>query len=355
MRSRRSSSCRRSYTRPPKGIEGATTLPWNRAISAAAVSAAKVDWAVGEFARRQGAQVPGRLVYSAKSWLSYAESTAPRRSCRGGAAEDVPRLSPVEASARVLEHVRSAWDHAHPEAPLARQDVVLTVPASFDEVARELTVEAAERARIGKLRLIEEPQAAFYDFLQHHENDLEKALGSARLVLVVDVGGGTTDLTLVRVVRPAGGGAPTLERIAVGDHLMLGGDNMDATIARHVEMKLFGKNGALDATRWSGLVQASRLAKETLLSGAGPESYGVAVVGRGSRLLGGAQSYALGRAEAEDILLEGFLPRAAPDDELVKRGRVALTELSLPFAADPAITRHVSAFLHRHAETAART
>ncbi len=340
------------YT-PAEGelIDGATKLPWNRA----AVAMTRVDWAIGEFARRQGAQVPGRLVYSAKSWLSYAGVDRAAAILPWGAAEDVPRLSPVEASARVLEHARNAWDQAHPDAPLSRQDVVLTVPASFDEVARELTVEAAERAGIGRLRLIEEPQAAFYDFLQHHENDLEKALGSARLVLVVDVGGGTTDLTLVRVVRPSGGGTPTLERIAVGDHLMLGGDNMDVTLARHVEMQLFGKTGTLDATRWSGLVQAARLAKETLLSGHGPDTYGVAVMGRGARLLGGGQSYTLARAEAEQILLEGFLPRVAADQELEKRGRVALTELSLPFAADPAVSRHVSSFLRRHAETAART
>ena len=226
---------------------------------------------------------------------------------------------------------------------------MLTVPASFDEVARELTVEAAREAGLDRVRLIEEPQAAFYDFLHHHEQSLVDALGGARLVLVVDVGGGTTDLTLVRATpRPTG--PPSFERIAVGDHLMLGGDNMDAALARHVEEALTGQVGELAAARWSALVHASRLAKETLLSGEGPESYGVAMVGRGSRLIGGSLSLDLAKADAERILLDGFLPRTAATDEPIRRGRVALSELSLPFASDPGISRHVAAFLRRHRE-----
>ncbi|HWV38218.1 MAG TPA: Hsp70 family protein [Vulgatibacter sp.] len=318
---------------------GATRLPWGEA-----------PHVVGDFARRLGAKVPDRLVSSAKSWLSHAGVDREAGILPWGAPADVPRLSPVEATARILAHLRAAWNHAHPDAPLGEQELVVTLPASFDDVARALTVRALREAGLGNARLLEEPQAAFYDFIHQHEAALADALGDARIVLVVDVGGGTTDLTLVRIVRqPAG--PPKIERIAVGEHLVLGGDNMDLALARHVEERLGG--GRLDATQVSALVQACRIAKETLLSGRGPERYGISVLGRGAKLLGGARTVQLEADDAKRVLLDGFLPLSRPDEVPARRGRVALSELGLPYASDPAISRHVCGFLRRHAQAAA--
>lgn len=325
---------------------GATRLPWGE----------EPPYVVGELAKRQGAKVPGRLVASAKSWLSFAgvDRTAPI--LPWGAPEEVPKISPVTASARILGQIRAAWDAAHPGTPLAEQEVILTVPASFDEAARELTVAAAKEAGLPRIRLLEEPQAAFYDFLHQHPGDLTASLAGARLVLVVDVGGGTTDLTLVRVdARPEG--PPVLTRVAVGEHLMLGGDNMDAALARHVEAKLEGATGKLDAAQWSALVQACRLAKEGLLADPARAQLEatVTLVSRGARLIGGARSYRLGKGEAEAILLDGFFPKTRPDEVPSRTRRVAFTELGLPYAADPAISKHVAAFLRRHVQPAAET
>ncbi|HEY0839575.1 MAG TPA: Hsp70 family protein [Vulgatibacter sp.] len=319
--------------------EGGTRLPWGEPA-----------YVVGELARRLGAKVPDRLVSSAKSWLSHAGVDREAKILPWTAPADVERLSPVEATARILAHVRAAWDHAHPQAPLRAQELVVTLPASFDDVARELTVRALRDAGLPNARLLEEPQAAFYDFIHQHEDSLADALGESRIVLVVDVGGGTTDLTLVRVARqPAG--PPKIERIAVGEHLVLGGDNMDLALARHVEERLAGER--LDAAQVSALVQACRLAKETLLSGKGPERYGISVAGRGARLVGGAKVVQLESDDAKRILLDGFLPRTGPSEVPQRKGRVALSELGLPYASDPAISRHVGAFLRRHAQAAA--
>lgn len=330
--------------------QGATALPWGEA-----------PFVVGAWATALGAQVPGRLVSSAKSWLSFSGVDRSAPILPWGSGEEEGKLSPVEASAKILAHIRAAWDHAHPEAPLARQEVILTVPASFDEVARELTVEAMRQAGLPRARLLEEPQAAFYDFISQSEGKvggLEAAIGEVRggafeeglLALVVDVGGGTSDLTLV-TLTPTEGAAPRIERIAVGEHLMLGGDNMDVTLARHVEAQLGG--GRLDPAPWSALVQASRLAKESLFSEDGPSSYRVPILGKGSRLVGGARSVELQRGEAISLLLDGFLPKTRSDELPSRRGRLALTELGLPYAADPAISRHLSAFLRRHVQAAA--
>jgi molecular chaperone DnaK (HSP70) len=336
-----------SFLYLPQGselIEGDLALPWDGAI----------DHVVGELARRLGAKVPGRLVSSAKSWLCHTGVDRRAAILPWGAPDEVPRVSPVEASARYLAHVRGAWDAAHPDAPLADQEVVLTVPASFDEIARDLTVEAARVAGLGKVRLLEEPQAALYDFLGAHEADLAEELRAARLVLVVDVGGGTTDLTLVRVHPEGAGEPPRLERIAVGEHLMLGGDNMDVTLARHVERQA-GEGLKLDASEWTSLVQAARFAKERLLSDDAPEEMGVPIHRRGSKLIGGSRTITLKREEARRLLLDGFLPFTGVDEVPSRKGRAALTELGLPYASDPAISRHLCAFLRRHVEAAAET
>jgi molecular chaperone DnaK (HSP70) len=302
------------------------------------------DVVVGAFAQSLGAKVPGRLVTSAKSWLSHGAVDRLAPILPWGAAEDVQKTSPVDASASYLRRVKGAFDARFPDAPLAEQDVVLTVPASFDEGARALTIEAAKRAGLVKLRLVEEPQAAFHCFLDLHRDDLESALEDVRLVVVVDVGGGTTDLTLVRI-EPRESGV-RMTRIAVGDHLMLGGDNMDLALARRVEEKL-GAGTSLGAARFTQLVAQCRAAKEKLLGEAAPESVRITILGTGSRLVGGAISAELTRDEVRALVLDGFFPACAPTERASRR-RGALVELGLPYASDAAITRHLAEFMARH-------
>ncbi len=315
------------------------TLPWGPA-----------EAIVGELARQRGAQVPNRLVASAKSWICHGGVNRRAPILPWSAPDGMPQVSPFEAQVDYLRHLRAAWDAAHPNAPLADQDVVVTVPASFDEVARELTVEAAREAGLATVRLIEEPQAAFYDFLGAHADDLAEALGDARLALVIDVGGGTTDLTLVRIA-PGDEGAPALERIAVGGHLMLGGDNMDAALAHHA-LTLAGMDAKLDPTEWSALVQSARQAKEALLAADAPEVTHLSIQKRGRRLIGGTRTVALPRDDVRAVLLDGFVPATGPDETAQRTGRAGLTTLGLPYTSDPAIPRHVCAFLRRHAEAA---
>ncbi|MHB8879147.1 MAG: Hsp70 family protein, partial [Myxococcaceae bacterium] len=316
--------------------EGALRLPWDEAPKVA----------VGELARWQGARVPGRLVASAKSWLAHPAVDRQAPILPWGAPAEVPRISPVEASALVLRHLARAFEQAHPGVLLAEQEVVITVPASFAEAARALTVSAAKQAGLERFTLLEEPQAAFYDFTSRHRDDLAAALGGARLVLVVDVGGGTTDFTLVQAQALPEGLA--LRRIAVGEHLMLGGDNMDAALAHLLEARL-AASGRLPADAWSQLVHQARMAKEVLLQAKPPESARVAIAGGGSRLVGSALSAELKREEVEAALVEGFFPRVRPGDLPQRSARVGLQELGLPYAPDPAITRHLVAFLRRHA------
>ena len=316
---------------------GSTQLPWGESPKLIA----------GAFARWQGARVPGRLVVSAKSWLCHAGVDRSAPILPWGASAEVAKVSPVEASALLLSHIAAAWNAAHPNAPLAQQEVVITVPASFDEVARALTVSAARQAGLEHFTLVEEPQAAFYDFTAHHRDNLADVLKDVRLVLVVDVGGGTTDFTLIQAGVASDG--PALRRIAVGDHLMLGGDNMDAALARHVEVRLLAGGRKLSATQWTQLVQATREVKESLLGDNAPERHGIAVAAEGSRLLGRTLSTEIQRNEAEQLILEGFLPDCAPDETSPRAARTALQELGLPYAQDPAITRHLAAFLRQHA------
>jgi molecular chaperone DnaK (HSP70) len=300
---------------------------------------------VGTLAQTLGTRVPGRLVASAKSWLCHAGVHRRAAILPWGAPEGVHKVSPVDASASYLAHVRVAWDAAHPEHPLAEQEVVLTVPASFDEVARALTLEAAKQAGLPTLRLLEEPQAALYDFIDRRRDILEAELTGVKLVLVLDVGGGTTDLTLVRVeLRESG---LRLTRIAVGDHLMLGGDNMDHALARLCEPSLAGAAQRLPAARFAQLIQACRAAKEQLLSADAPEQRNITLLGAGSSVVAGNVTMSLSREAAELAVIDGFFPIVERDAQpLARRG--GLVEFGLPFAADPVITRHVAAFLSRH-------
>ncbi|SAL22905.1 chaperone heat-shock protein [Caballeronia peredens] len=317
-------------------------LPWGE-MEAPAV--------IGTIARALGAQVPGRLVSSAKSWLSHAAVDRLAPILPWGAGDDVEKISPVIASASYLAHVHAAWNERFPDAPLDAQDVVLTVPASFDEGARALTLEAARMAGLEKLRLLEEPQAAFYDWLFHHRATLADELAATRLVLIVDVGGGTTDLTLIQVAMQDG--EPVLTRIGVGNHLMLGGDNMDLALAHLVERRLAGSDARLSAARLSQLVERCRAAKEQLLGAQAPDSTSITLLGAGAKLIGGARSADVTREEIERIIVDGFFPMVSASDR-PGRSRGGIVEFGLPYASDAAITRHVAAFLGQHANEARR-
>jgi molecular chaperone DnaK (HSP70) len=319
-------------------------LPWTHAQTDDAPPAV-----IGRLARTLGAQVPGRLISSAKSWLSHASVDRLAPILPWGASDDAHKVSPVTASASYLAHVRDAWNARFAHAPLEEQDVVLTVPASFDDGARALTLEAARLAGLPALRLLEEPQAAFYDWLYHHRETLDAELEKTRLVLVCDVGGGTTDLTLIKV--HVEDGEPRLTRIGVGNHLMLGGDNMDLALAHLVEARLASGQPAgtrLSAASLSQLVERCRAAKEQLLDEAAPDSVPITLLGAGARLVGGARTTHLRREEVEQIVVEGFFPKGDVRD-LPRRSRAALIEFGLPYASDPAITRHLAAFLDRFA------
>ncbi|KAA1012185.1 hsp70 family protein [Paraburkholderia panacisoli] len=326
---------------------GDLQLPWSTRDHAAGDDAAQ-PVVIGRLARLLGAQVPGRLVTSAKSWLSHASVDRVAPILPWGAADDVRKVSPVDASASYLAHVRAAWNQRFPDAPLEQQDVVLTVPASFDEGARALTVAAARLAGLPALRLLEEPQAAFYDWLFHHRERLASELARTRLVLICDVGGGTTDLTLIEVSMRDG--EPQLTRIGVGNHLMLGGDNMDLALAHLVEARLPGGDGPsrLSAASLSQLVERCRGAKEQLLGAHAPDSASITLLGAGAKLVGGARTVQVTRDEVERVIVDGFFPAVA-SHERPGRARGAIVEFGLPYATDAAVTRHIAAFLSRFA------
>jgi hypothetical protein len=321
---------------------GATALPWDP----------QRGYAVGEFARNHGGKVPGRLVNSAKSWLCHAGVDRSAGLLPWSAPPDVARISPVEASARYLRHLVESWNHVmaqgKPENRLEKQEVVLTVPASFDDVARNLTVEAARKAGLENVVLLEEPQAAFYCWLVTHSGTEAAALKPGSRCLVVDVGGGTSDFSLIEAVEQQG--ELSFVRQAVGDHLLLGGDNMDLALAKFVESKLPGA-GRLDAVQYGLLTQACRNAKEVLLGPNPPGSQPVTVVGRGRAVIGGTLSTQLVPADVRKVIFEGFFPDVPVDAEPQRGARAGLHEMGLPYVSDPAITRHLASFLKQQAHS----
>lgn len=313
---------------------GAADLPWK----------ASPTEVVGVFARNHGAKVPGRLVSSAKSWLCHpgVDRTAPL--LPWAAPPDVPRLSPLDVSARYLRHIVEAWNAApnrKPDDRLEEQSVVITVPASFDDVARNLTAEAAKQAGLKNVTLLEEPQAAFYAWLGTHSAQEAGMLKPGMRCAVVDVGGGTSDFSLIRATEEHGEFG--FVRDAVGDHLLLGGDNMDLALAKAVEAKLPG--GRLDAAQFGSLVQACRAAKEVLLTDPPPPSYPVTVMGKGRSVVGGTVSVPITPADVAAAIYDGFFPLVPFDAEPARGARVGLQEMGLPYVSDPAVTRHLAAFL----------
>ena len=305
---------------------------------------------VGVFARDHGAKVPGKLVSSAKSWLCHSNVDRKARILPWGADDEVFKISPVKATASYLKHIKKAWNSSKgddEELYLENQIIIITVPASFDEVARDLTVEAASIAGLRDVILLEEPLAAFYSWLIHHEHDWNKFVNPNELILVCDVGGGTTDFTLITLREVDG--SPKFERIAVGDHLILGGDNIDLALASNIESRLSKKRISLSGDRWRTLCHQCRKAKESILN-EDAESEKITLMGEGSKLIAGTVSAELGRKEIEKTVLEGFFPFADSKDIKKINIRKGITEFGLPYEQEPAITRHLGYFLDKHKE-----
>ncbi|MGR9114245.1 MAG: Hsp70 family protein [Gammaproteobacteria bacterium] len=300
---------------------------------------------IGEAARGLGAKTQGRFVTSAKSWLSHPSVDHTAEILPWGSGEEVAKVSPLAASASYLRHIRTVWLHKFPDAPLECQEIVITVPASFDEGARSLTLAAAQMAGLDRVKLLEEPQAVCYDWLRRHAGAIKQALTDVHLLLVCDVGGGTTDLTLIKVEQAEP--EPKLTRIGVGDHLMLGGDNIDLALAHLAEKRITGGDKRLSAADMSQLIEQCRIAKEKLLADHAPEQLNVTLLGGGSKLIGGSRSATLTREEVREIALDGFFPLSGLD-ELPDRKRSGVVEFGLPYAAEPAISKHIAAFLKLH-------
>ena len=316
---------------------GATALPWDP----------KPETVVGRLAQKRGAENAGRLISSAKSWLSHGgvDRTAPILPYR--APEGVSKFSPVEASRRYLDHLRHAWDSKMPDAPFTQQHVLVTVPASFDAVARDLTLKAAEQAGYQNITLLEEPQAAFYAWIERHP-DWRERVTVGDLILVVDIGGGTTDFTLIAVTEQAG--ELTLERVAVGEHILLGGDNIDLALARLVADQLAQQGTKIDNFQLQALWNNCRIAKEKLLEpGNKKDEAPVTILGKGTGVVGGSIKAKLQRADLERLLSDGFLPAVSSQDMPARQRRAGLQEIGLPYAADAAITRHLARFLRQQA------
>ncbi|MDD1631533.1 MAG: Hsp70 family protein [Methylococcaceae bacterium] len=313
--------------------EGSSALPWN----------AKPDYLVGEIARNLGSKTPIRLVSSAKSWLCHAGVDCKSPILPADAPEEVERVSPFQATTAYLQHICDAWQNQHPDAPLEKQDLVITVPASFDPAARELTVESARAVGLEQAILLEEPQAALYSWIEKSQGDWRKQATCGDIILVIDIGGGTTDLSLIAVTEKDGN--LELTRVAVGDHILLGGDNMDLALAYTVKAKLEKDGKRLEPWQVQALTHSCRDAKEKIFNTPTIDNIPMVVANRGSSLLSGNLRTELTRDEVNRVLVEGFLPKVAVSDRPVIRTRTGLRTAGLPYAQDAAITRHLAAFL----------
>ena len=320
--------------------EDGLSLPWS----------SDVDFSVGEFAKKNASKMPGKVISSSKSWLCAGNVDRLSPILPWNRNQPEKQLSPVEATRRILEHIKGAWNSIKAEGSdknkLENQAVILTVPASFDAVARELTVKAAEQAGL-KTVLLEEPQAAFYSWLTGAQDNWRDKVTANDVVLVCDIGGGTTDFSLIKVID--NDGDLGLERIAVGNHILLGGDNMDLTMAYNAATKFKAANGLnLDAYQIAGLTHACRQAKETLMADPDAEAQKLTVLGRGSSLIGGTISTELTREELTEILLNGFFPACDLTDKPAATKKSGLRTFGLNYESDPAITKHLAEFLSKH-------
>ncbi|MDD2659738.1 MAG: Hsp70 family protein [Methylococcales bacterium] len=315
--------------------EGSTSLPWS----------AKPDYLAGEIARNLGSKTPIRLVSSAKSWLCHAGVDCKAPILPADAPDEVERVSPFQATTAYLQHIRDAWQNLHPDAPLEEQDLVITVPASFDPAARELTVESARAVGLDQAILLEEPQAALYSWIEKSHGDWRKQATCGDIILVIDVGGGTTDLSLIAVTERDGN--LELTRVAVGEHILLGGDNMDLALAYTVKAKLEKDGKRLEPWQVQALTHSCRDAKEKIFNNVDIDNVPLVVANRGSSLMSGNLRTELTREEVNKVLVEGFLPKVAVSDRPVSRTRTGLRTAGLPYAQDAAITRHLAAFLSK--------
>lgn len=324
--------------------QGSLALPWNPDASSV----------IGELARSHGAKVPTRLVSSPKSWLSHPGVDRRSPLLPWQAPEDVQRVSPLDASARFLRHLKEAWDSTfapgreEADNQLARQDVIVTVPASFDAAARELTLEAAKAAGIEHLTLLEEPQAALYAWLEAMGETFRQQVKPGEVILVVDVGGGTSDFSVITVKDRDG--EVELLRVAVGDHILLGGDNMDLALAHTLNQRLTAEGKKLDPWQFNALTYGCRQAKETLYADTSLDKVPISIPGRGSSLIGGTLRTELTREELDRVLTDGFFP-VTPLSELPRTARrTGLAQMALPYAQDAGVSRHLAAFLTRQAQ-----
>jgi len=315
--------------------KGSLSLPWEK----------EPQFVVGELARKRGAENPGRLVASAKSWLSYAAVNRTSPILPWQAPEGVPKLSPLEASAQFIQYLRTVWDIASGKngERLSEQELLVTVPASFDEEARELTRRAAEQAGLRHVTLLEEPQAAFYAWLENQSDAWREKIRVGDLVLVCDVGGGTTDFSLIAVSEE--NGELVLKRVAVGEHILLGGDNMDLALARVLRQRLEAAGHRIDTWQLHGLWHQSRIAKEELFSDLSKGAHPVTLLGKGSKLVGGTIKTEVRREDLDHVLVDGFFPVVASNELPARQRRIGFQELGLPYAADPAVTKHLARFL----------
>ncbi len=323
---------------PSEFVEGALALPWND----------NPPYITGRLAQKRGVENASRLVSSAKSWLSSQNADPTQPLLPVAAPDGVDKVSPVEASRQYLEHLRLAWNHEHPEAKLEAQSVLITVPASFDAAARDLSQRAAKLAGYPEVTLLEEPQAAFYSWIARNP-DWREQIHPGDTILVVDIGGGTTDFTLIAVTE--GEGELQLERIAVGEHILLGGDNMDLALARYAEQQLKEKGTKLDPVQFHSLWQQSRNAKELLLGKGDVSEQNITILGRGTGLVGGSIRTKLTRAEIHSILLDGFFPKVEADAAPQRQRRAGLMEVGLNYASDAAVTKHLAQFLRQAAKS----
>jgi molecular chaperone DnaK (HSP70) len=323
--------------------KGSLALPWER----------EPRFVIGELARKRGAESPARLVASAKSWLCYAAVDRTAALLPWQAQEEVPKFSPIEVSSHFLQYLRNVWDNHHakkkPELALAEQEVLLTVPASFDEEARELTRLAAERAGLKNVTLLEEPQAAFYAWLDSQGDGWRKRIKVGDLVLVCDVGGGTTDFSLITVSEE--NGELVLKRVAVGDHILLGGDNMDLALARLLQQRLEANGHRIDTWQLHSLWHQCRLAKEKLFEEPKGQKQAVTLLGKGAKLVGGTIKTELTREDLDQVLVDGFFPKVASNETPARQRRIGFQELGLPYAADAAITKHLARFLSQQVQS----
>ena len=320
----------------------ALDLPW----------AAERDYCVGAFARKNAQLLPGKVISSAKSWLC-AQNVDPDSKILPWNHEDPSRkISPVTATQRFLEHLRDAWNDSigadDAKAKFQKQDIVLTVPASFNAVARDMTMQAAKKARL-EVTLLEEPQAAFYSWLQAHNENWRDRVAAGELILVCDIGGGTTDFSLIKVTDE--GGDLDLQRVAVGNHILLGGDNMDLAMAYGVAARLLEEKGMkLDQYQIAGLTHACREAKEVLCADASAGPQKLTVLGRGSSVVGGTVTTEVTMEQMQESLVDGFFPLCSIDDSPQQSTKAGLRTFGLDYEADPAVTKHLAAFLSRHGD-----